>query len=273
MRYPEVEVKKIITDFRNCQKDGFFEIIDSELKRLDVSMLVNNVGILFPNSFMENSDKEVYDMVNVNLMTSIMLTKKLLPRMLLRGHKNGIITISDNEGISRNPLFTNAYGTTKAALIYFMNSLNQEFGNKIDFLTLTPIRISGGKDFNNSIAFTAIGPDCYVNSSLKSLGRVNLSFGSWKQAFLAPYINNFTMFRNLDLPTLQGMKEKLRLNNLPTWRGMKQQMSNSMPTWTGMKQKVNNSIPSWRGMKQQVRNAMPTWRGIKQKLGMGIKTE
>lgn len=28
MKYPEVEVKKIVTDFRNCQKEGYFDTLD-----------------------------------------------------------------------------------------------------------------------------------------------------------------------------------------------------------------------------------------------------
>lgn len=242
MKYPEVEVKKIITDFRNCQKDGFFEVVDSELKRLDISMLVNNVGVLSQSKFIEEPDKEVFDMFNINLMTSVMMTKKMLPRMLGRGHKNAIITVSDNEGLSTIPIFTNAYGTTKSALIYFMNSLQKEFGDRIDFLTLTPIRIAGGKDFNEQLGWTAADPDCYVNCAFKRLGNVSQSFGSWKQGMWSLWFNNFKMARDVNLPNWEGVKKKLWINKLPTWGGMKQSVKNRMPTWAGIKQKLGMRI-------------------------------
>ena len=43
---PQIEVKIIRADFGRSLQDGFFEPIFKELDQLDVSVLVNNVGIL-----------------------------------------------------------------------------------------------------------------------------------------------------------------------------------------------------------------------------------
>jgi len=203
-------VKKIVTDFRNCQKEGFFEIIDEELSRLDVSVLVNNVGIIFGGKFMDHADKEVIDMFNVNLLTPIMLTRKLLQRFITRGNKSAIITLSDNEGIETYPNFTTAFGTTKSALIYFMNSLKHEHSDKIDFLTMTPLKFSTGKSFYAPLGMDCVAPDDCVRSALKSLGNVNQTFGHWRHELWAPLFNFFKRGRSFNMGNWGGMRDRLK---------------------------------------------------------------
>jgi short-subunit dehydrogenase len=41
----EIQTKYIVADFSECGKEGFFETIVHALKDLDISILVNNVGI------------------------------------------------------------------------------------------------------------------------------------------------------------------------------------------------------------------------------------
>jgi len=216
MKYPEVEVMKVITDFRNCQKEGFFEAINSELSRLDVSMLVNNVGIIFGGKFIDQSEKEVQDMFNVNMITPILLTKKLLPKMLNRGSKSAVITVSDNEGLNSYQDFSNAFGTSKNSLIYFMCSLKHEFGSKIDFLTVTPLKFSSRKHLSAPFGLGKINPQEFVRSSLKSLGNVSMCYGNWKHEIWGPLFNTFQRGTNFKMPNLAA--------RLPTWSGIKQRL-------------------------------------------------
>lgn len=146
-------------------------------------------------------------MFNVNLMTPIMLTRKLLPRLLSRGSKSAIITMSDNEALSSIQNFTNAYGVTKNALIYFMCSLKHEYSNKIDFLTLTPLKFSSKRSFYAPFGLDKVGPQDCVRSALKSLGNVSMSYGNWKHEIWGPLFNN--IHRGLRMPTWGGIKERL----------------------------------------------------------------
>jgi len=210
MKYPSVEVKKIVTDFRNCQKEGFFENIDEEISNLDVSVLVNNLGIIFGGKFIDHSDREVLDMFNVNLLTPVMLTRKLLPRLIRRGNRSAVITLSDNEGIETYPNLTTAYGTTKSALIYFINSLRHEHSDKIDFLTLTPLKFSTGKSFYAPFGMDCVAPDEFVRSSLKSLGNVNDCFGHWRHELWAPLFNFFKRGRSFDVTKWREIRDRMR---------------------------------------------------------------
>lgn len=42
---PSVETRIIIADFTECQREHFFEEIENQLRELDISMLINNVGM------------------------------------------------------------------------------------------------------------------------------------------------------------------------------------------------------------------------------------
>lgn len=46
----------MIADFQNCLKENFFQNIYSEIKDLDIGLLINNVGILTVGEFHKTID-------------------------------------------------------------------------------------------------------------------------------------------------------------------------------------------------------------------------
>ena len=84
----------IVADFTNpCEHLKVFEEI--EQLKIDVGVLVNNVGILGPHEmpFLELDQKTVIDTINVNILAATTLCHSLLPKMKEK-RKGAVINIS-----------------------------------------------------------------------------------------------------------------------------------------------------------------------------------
>jgi 17beta-estradiol 17-dehydrogenase / very-long-chain 3-oxoacyl-CoA reductase len=79
-----LNVKKVVVDFTECEKPGFFENIYNEVKLLDISILINNVGLDLPGMFIETDEKKAWELVKVNMLPTVFLTRKLMPKFRLR---------------------------------------------------------------------------------------------------------------------------------------------------------------------------------------------
>lgn len=80
-----------------------------------VDILVNNVGIFAPRPFAEISDGEWQEMIEVNLMSGVRLSRHYLPQMLARNWGR-IVFISSESGV-QIPAEMVHYGVTKTAQI------------------------------------------------------------------------------------------------------------------------------------------------------------
>lgn len=87
-----------------------------------VDVLVNNAGIYWRESFIENSTEQIAQIVNVNLLGVILLTHAVLPGMLER-HQGTIISVASVAAhIAVDPL----YCATKFGVRGFSLSLRRE---------------------------------------------------------------------------------------------------------------------------------------------------
>ncbi len=91
-----------------------------------VDVLINNAGTALTKLFTDLSDEEVLSMVQADLTSAMLLTKKILPQMLRR--KNGkIINISSMWGVTGASCEV-VYSAAKAGIIGFTKALAKEVG-------------------------------------------------------------------------------------------------------------------------------------------------
>ena len=77
---PKVKTRIVQADFANGgEKLELYERIYEEVKDLDISILVNNAGVLHNGYFRDLTVKQVTEQVIVNTYPYILLTKALLP--------------------------------------------------------------------------------------------------------------------------------------------------------------------------------------------------
>ena len=112
-----VKVDVIIADFG--QGTIIYKNIEEGLTDKDIGILVNNVGVAYDglNYFHEDSDENMWNMINVNICSMTIMTKMVLPGML-RKKRGAIINMSSVVAMGPQPFMT-MYSATKAYVDFF----------------------------------------------------------------------------------------------------------------------------------------------------------
>jgi len=142
------QVKGYSTDFLNQNE------VESLLPKLsNIDILINNVGIYSSQSFFETTDGDWQRQIEVNIMSGVRLSRKLLPEML----KNdwGRILFISSECATIVPEDLIAYSTTKAAILAISRGLAQlTKGSNVTVNTIVPgsTRTEGAEQFLQNMA-------------------------------------------------------------------------------------------------------------------------
>lgn len=129
---PNAKISGIVADFSKPKAmDAIVEKIDQ------VDILINNVGIYASKDFEETTIEEWQAMFEVNLMSSVKLSKYFLPKM--KAQKWGRILFISSECAQLVPEDLIAYSATKAAIQALSRGLAQiTQGTNITVNTLVP---------------------------------------------------------------------------------------------------------------------------------------
>lgn len=176
-KYPGIEVVNVQCDFSKATEKGFFEPIWEKTKDLDISILINNVGIDAIELYMDMTDEFVHKMLSINVYTVALLTKLYLKKLSQR-KRSAVITMGSLAG--KIPMsYFNVYNATKAFTEMFSLCLAKEHTN-IDFLSIRPSEVSTGMTHNKPTdIFTITATQC-SNSIINELSKGKLeSNGHW----------------------------------------------------------------------------------------------
>lgn len=102
----------------------FLKKIDSEYKKLDI--IIHSAGISVVDTINHTKVEDISKIINVNLKSPILITQKLVGKMIEK--KSGVIIfISSMWGIAGSSC-ESVYSATKGGIIAFSNSLSKELG-------------------------------------------------------------------------------------------------------------------------------------------------
>ena len=110
----------------SAQRHRLLEEVHQALGPVDV--LVNNAGVEFTLPYHELTEKQIGEVIDVNLVAPMILSRLMLPQMLERGHGH-IVNISSLAGKS-GPACQEPYAATKAALVAFTSSLRATYRSR-----------------------------------------------------------------------------------------------------------------------------------------------
>ncbi len=102
----------------------FLKEIDIEYKKLDI--IIHSAGISVVDTINHTKVEDISKIINVNLKSPILITQKLVGKMIEK--KSGVIIfISSMWGITGSSC-ESVYSATKGGIIAFSNSLSKELG-------------------------------------------------------------------------------------------------------------------------------------------------
>lgn len=117
----------INNNHEHIQSDiGNYDYISDKLKDKSIGLLINNAGINKDNLLIRSNAQDIIEIMNTNLINTILLTRKLIP--LICGQGN-IINISSIIGFTGN-VGQSVYAASKAGLGGFAKSLARELARK-----------------------------------------------------------------------------------------------------------------------------------------------
>lgn len=142
-QFPEANLSGIAADFNDAK-----QVEELLLQLSDIDILINNVGLFELKTFEEITDDDWQRYFEVNVMSSVRLSRHLLPIMLAKKWGR-IIFISSESGVNI-PENMIHYGMTKTAMLSLSNGLAKlTKGTEVTVNTIV-----GGPTYSDSVAQT-----------------------------------------------------------------------------------------------------------------------
>jgi 17beta-estradiol 17-dehydrogenase / very-long-chain 3-oxoacyl-CoA reductase len=214
-----VEVREIARDFSKCYENpgDFFAGIVQELRGVDLSILVNNVGTGKNSEFHSLPTEKVTEMLALNIWPIVYMSYLLLPYMMRRKKPCAILNLSSVTGTipMRNLAL---YSACKAFDDYFSRTLSEELAlyhgtrksTLIDILSVRPGFVNTPLTSTDKVKPLLISPRACAESALNSLGIANASHCHPKHWLLASILKSIplSIYNNYLMPRRRRSSKK-----------------------------------------------------------------
>ena len=171
-KYPQVETKTLAIDYSKFDQtavDKVKALVESI--KADLGILVNNVGMSysFPQFFHELSDQDVNDLMTLNVQSTTLMTKIVLPAMV-ENNRGAVLNIGSFAGLFPNPLLAE-YCASKAYVQQLSSSLATEYASKgIVFQCHVPLYVVSKLSKFKRSSFNIPSAETYAAKVVKSIG-------------------------------------------------------------------------------------------------------
>ena len=225
--YQKIDIKIVAKDFTNSVEPKFFEDVFASLNDIDISILVNNVGVFISKKRVE--DYTISEQVltsNVNMIPQAVLSAICLRRFSKRSstYSNAIINLSSSAACNPVP-FIKLYGASKKFNQYFSEAFGFFYrkSNNVSELSVMPSPVTTGMgstalklfrtqipSFSSMEKFFCSSVDDTVEGSLKALeSGLTVTGGSFNHSIALCFFRFFGVFQEF-MNQLWGMFRNLR---------------------------------------------------------------
>lgn len=214
----KISTKTLAMDFGQ-NKDADYAALRKLIDGLDISILINNVGLShsIPVPFVETPAQEMTDIIMINCMATLRVTKEVVPGMMSR--KRGLVlTMASFGGFFPTPLLA-TYSGSKAFLQQWSTALGSELephGVTVQCVQSHLVTTAMSKIRKASVLVP--NPRQFVRATLAKLGRSggaqNVAFTCtpyWSHALMQWFISRFLGERApIVVQINRGMHEDIR---------------------------------------------------------------
>jgi 17beta-estradiol 17-dehydrogenase / very-long-chain 3-oxoacyl-CoA reductase len=188
-----VKTHYIQFDFTTTDVEEYKTAFQEIPNKFDVSILVNNIGLLSKDYHMNLSVEECYKMAITNTMPQTILTKIFSKPLSQRKMRSAIIDMSSLSSICPFRKYS-VYGATKKFNLYLTRALAEEYQNlNIDFLAVKPSLIATPMTGLKSNFYYVLTPEQVVNGTLNDLGYEKETNGHWIHKVLWNILSYFPL--------------------------------------------------------------------------------
>ncbi|XP_055329671.1 very-long-chain 3-oxoacyl-CoA reductase-B-like [Paramacrobiotus metropolitanus] len=187
-----VKTKIIVANFSHVE--GVYEHIKRELDGLEIGVLVNNVGVTYPNpeflADLPGGTEFLNAMINCNVLSQTHMTSIVLPGMLAR-RSGAVISLSSACGDIPIPLLS-VYSATKAYNDFLSRALQQEYADRgLIFQSVLPWIVSTNMTNNARLSFLVLDAKLYARACLNTVGFFTRTHGHPAHALQNWLLKNF----------------------------------------------------------------------------------
>eukprot|EP00347_Sterkiella_histriomuscorum_P022617 403337808 len=176
-----IETDYIIGDLGKLTNYSDYEKIANKLKNKDIGLVFLNAGWSISGRYDDLKSDHLEEMINLDALHVLHLTKALLPQLLSRSKKPAIVYTSSSLALILSP-GNLIYGCAKRFASYLSRGLAVELKDKIDFLSYEPFGVSSN--------LVKMKPSKYIDSAeystecaLRDLGQQDATFGSFSHYY------------------------------------------------------------------------------------------
>lgn len=178
---PLVDALVIVADFSKSDRPGFFEEIANQVKDLDISILINNVGCSEKNWRLDSAQM-IKDMFTTNVNSYFGMSRTFEPQLISRQKRSAVINVTSVAALIPLALYP-YYQATKAMLIKFTEDQAMHLPkSNVDVLNSQPALVAtslsgkaAGERMSVDIAQT---PEDHTEGVLTALGNTAHTFGA-----------------------------------------------------------------------------------------------
>lgn len=165
----DIDVQLLVIDYSNFDDKAKKQVKDL-IQSLDVGVLINNVGVSYryPMYFHELSDKEVLDLIEMNINSTTWMTRFVMDQMIAN-KRGAVVNISSGSAMYTLPLLAQ-YSAAKSYIERFTRALHAEYSSKgIKVQCQIPFYVAT-KLAKMRAAFTVPTPNKYAKLGVKWIG-------------------------------------------------------------------------------------------------------
>ena len=182
VKNPKVSCEILAIDYSKYDADAEARIVNA-LDGKDIGVLVNNVGISYPNTkyFHELEDENVEQLITLNVNSTTNMTRLVLPGMVTR-KRGTVVSIGSAAGVSTSPLLSQ-YGAAKSYIAMFSKAMNEEYkAFNISFQCQVPMFVTTKLAKLRKTSLFVASPAAYAKAAVAAIGYESLISPYWSHA-------------------------------------------------------------------------------------------
>lgn len=181
-KYPKVTCEVLAIDYSKYDASAEARIV-AAISNKEVGVLVNNVGISYPNTkyFHELDPVNVEQLMTLNVNSTTNMTRLVLPGMVSR-KRGTVVSIGSAAGVSTSPLLSQ-YGAAKSYIAMFSRAMNEEYKTfNISFQCQVPMFVTTKLAKLRKTSLFVASPQAYAKAAVAAIGYESVVSPYWSHA-------------------------------------------------------------------------------------------